>query len=274
MANRDDILLVDSATALKESAAGKIVVAGSQGSVLPASLVARVRARAAILHDAGIGKDEAGVSALPYCETLGMAAATVAGRTARISDAKDMAARGIISRANSLAAKLGVVPGMACREAAERLAAAAQPHTVPPPYDEANARFLAREGRNGLKAWALDSNSHLRESDAGHIVLTGSHGGLVGGRPESALRVKALAAVFNDAGICPDGSSTSRLPVLDEWGIAAATVSAASARISDGRSTYQDGVLSMVNARARALGAREGLSARDFVALVLAAHGG
>ncbi len=104
-------------------------------------------------------------------------------------------------------------------------------------------------------------------------MLTGSHGGLVGGKPELALRVRARAAVFNDAGICPDGSSTSRLGVLDEWGIPAGTVSAASARISDGRSSYYDGVMSLVNGRAQALGAAPGMSARDFVACVLRGDG-
>ena len=49
-------------------------------------------------------------------------------------------------------------------------------------------------------------------------------------------------------------------------GIAAATVSAASARIGDARSTYEDGIVSRVNTRAAALGLREGISARDFVA--------
>ncbi len=58
----------------------------------------------------------------------------------------------------------------------------------------------------------------------------------------------------------------SRLPALDARGIAAATVSAASARIGDARSTYEDGIISRVNARAAALGLREGISAREFVA--------
>jgi hypothetical protein len=81
--------------------------------------------------------------------------------------------------------------------------------------------------------------------------------------------VRAPAAVVNDAGICPDGSSTSRLAVLDQWGIAAALVSATSARISDGRSSYNDGILSMMNERAQAVGAREGMFAREFCDLVL-----
>jgi hypothetical protein len=263
------IVTVDSATALKDQARGHVVVAGSQGSPLPANLVARAGAIACVLHDAGIGKDEAGVSALPYCDGLGMAAATVDYKSARISDSKDMMARGVVSRVNALAAKLGAQPGMKCSEVAELLTRAPTPKTVPAPYDEDKARFLALTGASGRKVWALDSNSHLRDDDAGHVVLTGSHGGLVGGRPESALRVKAYGAVFNDAGICPDGSSTSRLPVLDDWGIAAALVSAASARISDGRSTYEDGVLSMVNERAKAAGGRVGMAAREFCVLLV-----
>jgi len=268
------IVIVESATSLKDQAKGAVVVAGSQGSELPANLVARAGAYACVLHDAGIGKDEAGVSALPYCDGLGLAAATVDYRSARISDAKDMMTRGIISRVNALAAKLGCTVGMKCSEVAERLTQAQKPHEMPPPYDEAKGRFLALTSKSGLKVWALDSNSLLKPDDAGHIVLTGSHGGLVGGKPESALRVKAHAAVFSDAGICPDGSSTSRLPVLDEWGIAAATVSAASARISDGRSSYQDGILSLVNERAKAVGARVGMSAREFVTCLIRAREG
>jgi hypothetical protein len=98
------------------------------------------------------------------------------------------------------------------------------------------------------------------------IVITGSHGGLLGGRPETALKYDVFGALYNDAGIGKDGAGTSRLPALDARGIAAATVSAASARIGDARSTYEDGVISRVNASAAALGLRDGISAREFVA--------
>jgi hypothetical protein len=162
---------------------------------------------------------------------------------------------------------------MRCGEVAALLAHAPMPTTVPEKLSEADGRWLAKTGAKGMKVWALDSNSLMRPDDVGQIVLTGSHGGLVGGNPESALRVRAHAAVFNDAGICPDGSSTSRLGVLDQWGIAAALVSAASARISDGRSSYNEGVLSMVNERAMAVGARTGMTAREFCDLVLRAAG-
>ena len=102
----------------------------------------------------------------------------------------------------------------------------------------------------------------------GTIVVTGSHGGLLGGRPETALKYDALAALFNDAGIGIEEAGVTRLPALDARSIAAATVAAASARIGDARSTYEDGILSRVNARAAALGIAPGMSARDFVAII------
>ena len=98
------------------------------------------------------------------------------------------------------------------------------------------------------------------------IVVTGSHGGLLGGRPETALKYDVRGALYNDAGIGKDEAGVSRLPALDARGIAAATVSAASARIGDARSTYEDGIVSRVNASAAALGLREGMTAREFVA--------
>ncbi len=101
--------------------------------------------------------------------------------------------------------------------------------------------------------------------------MTGSHGGLLGGRPETALKYDALAAVFNDAGIGVDDAGITRLPALDRRGIAAATVAATSARIGDARSTYEDGIVSRFNSRAAALGIAKGVSAREFVAIVRAA---
>jgi hypothetical protein len=60
----------------------------------------------------------------------------------------------------------------------------------------------------------------------------------------------------------------SRLPALDDRGIAAATVAAASARIGDARSTYEDGILSRVNTRAMAFGLAPGMPAREAVAIL------
>ena len=107
--------------------------------------------------------------------------------------------------------------------------------------------------------------------DARAIVVTGSHGGLPGGRRNGVADadVDVFAAFFNDAGGGKDDAGFARLPVFDERGIAAATVWCGSARIGDGRSTYEDGTLSRVNATGERLGMAEGMSARAAVARLL-----
>ena len=101
------------------------------------------------------------------------------------------------------------------------------------------------------------------------IVVTGSHGGLLGRHGQKLRsRYDALAALFNDAGIGIDEAGVTRLPALDARSIASATVAAASARIGDARSTYEDGILSRVNSGAAALGIAPGITAREFVAIV------
>jgi hypothetical protein len=100
------------------------------------------------------------------------------------------------------------------------------------------------------------------------VVVTGSHGGLLGGKRDTALKADALAALFNDAGVGMDEAGVTRLPALDDRGIAAGTVAASSARIGDARSTYEDGILTRVNQRAAARGIAPGMTARQFVEIV------
>ena len=161
-----------------------------------------------------------------------------------------MMARGVISHANRLAASLGVSPGQACRDAAAALQQARPPDRAPPEALEAAFLLISETPQ----VWALDSASLVLPEHKDSIVVTGSHGGLLGNRPETALKYDVLGALYNDAGIGKDAAGTSRLPALDARGIAAATVSAASARIGDARSTYEDGVISRINAHAASLG--------------------
>lgn len=82
----------------------------------------------------------------------------------------------------------------------------------------------------------------------------------------------AAAAVFNDAGVGADRIGITRLPVLAARSIPAAAVDCMSARIGDGRSMWESGRLSHVNAAAAALGATHGMSVRNFASLVAAAR--
>jgi hypothetical protein len=247
-----------------DDVAGKVLVAGSHGGIIAAYLGAAAGAHALILNDAGLGKDGAGIGGLFYLDEIGMAAAAVDCMSARIGDGADMLARGVISHANAYAALCGVVSGLSCREAAARLRTAPRPRSDPPPYAE--GRWLVASGPP--EVWALDSIGKLAPEDEGRILVIGSHGALHGGRPESALGVDASAAVFNDAGVGADRIGISRLPVLAARGIPAATVDCMSARIGDGRSTWESGVLSHTNSVAAGMGVTRGMSVQEFARAV------
>ena len=258
------ILTADSITRVGPEAMGAVVVNGSHGGVYAAYVAAKLRVGAAIFNDAGVGRDNAGIAGLDYLEALGVPAAVVGHDTARIGDGSDMIRRGVIGHVNPPATALGCRVGMACREAAATLQRAAHTGREPPPALE--AAFLLVTEPPAL--WALDSASLVGADQIGTVVVTGSHGGLLGGRPDTALKVDALAALFNDAGIGVDEAGVTRLPALEARGIAAGTVAAASARIGDARSTYDDGVLTRLNSRAAAFGIAPGMSAREFVAII------
>jgi hypothetical protein len=259
------IAIADSITRIADAdARGAVIVNASHGGIYAAYLAAKLGAAAAIFNDAGVGRDRAGISGLAYLQDLGMPAATVGHDTARIGDGADMMTRGVITHANALAKTLGCRPGMSCHDAAAALQAAAPPRHAPPPALEAAFLLVAEPA----PVWALDSASLVAPEHRDAIVITGSHGGLLGGRPETALKYDVRAAFYNDAGIGIDEAGVSRLPALDERGIAAATVSAMSARIGDARSTYEDGILSRVNTSAAALGLAPGMPAREAVALL------
>jgi len=255
------ILTADSITRVGPEAAAAVVVNGSHGGIYAAYLAGKLRVAAAIFNDAGVGRDEAGIAGLDYLEEFGIAAAAVGHGTARIGDGADMMARGLVTHANAAARELGCRAGMACRDAAALLQRAA-PGGREPPTEREGAFLLVAAAP---AAWALDSASLVGAEHVGAVVVTGSHGGLLGGRPDTALKYDALAALFNDAGIGIDEAGATRLPALDARGIAAGTVAAVSARIGDARSTYEDGILSRVNRRAAALGIAPGMAARDFV---------
>jgi len=252
------VLIQDSVVKLPPEAQGAVVVGGSHGAVYAAYMSAKFGCRAAIHHDAGIGKDEAGVGGLAYADALGMAMAAVATASARIGDGRDMYARGLISRTNALAEKCGVRAGMSCREAAELLKTAPWPHTLPPAMGE------TRHMVEGLAC--VDSSSLLVPEDRGGIVATGSHCALNSGQAVEPFRPRL--AFFNDAGPGADKGGIKGFEILDRAGIAGVAVAAQSARIGDGRSTLQDGIVSAANDVACRLGARVGGSALALARLV------
>lgn len=256
------VVAADTITKLPPEAENAVVLSGSHGGVYPGYLAARAKVRAVVFNDAGVGRDEAGVASLAYLEALGIAAATVSYLSCRIGDTADMIARGVISRVNGCAVDVDVAAGMTCAEAASQLRMSRPRHKEPPPVGEGRAEA---PGPGPRRIVLIDSAAMVLPEDAGHIVVTGSHGGLVGGNPAMALRTDGFAAVFHDAGIGIDDAGITRLPALDKRGIAAFTVAAASARIGDARSIYDDGEISAVNETAMRLGAHVGFRAREVL---------
>ncbi len=258
----DSLLVLDSATQLGGGARGRVAVCASHGGRFPAWLAARAGVRAVVLNDAGIGKDEAGVAGIAWLDTLGIAACAVDAWTARIGDGADTLANGIVSTANEAARALGCLPGMYCSDAVRALAKA--PSITAEVAESGQSRAII-ETTGHRAVWALDSVSLARPSDRRAILLTGSHGALLGGRPDRILDMDVFAAFLNDAGGGRDGAGFARVALLATKGVAAATVWNASARIGDGRSTYEDGVLSRVNGVGERLGLHSGMTAREAV---------
>ncbi|WP_108663758.1 hypothetical protein [Acuticoccus kandeliae] len=261
----DGVMTCPTATKFTPDMRGMVVVCGSHGGLYPGTLVVKAGLRGVVLCDAGVGLQEAGIASLPLLDTMGIPAATVSHTSCRIGDAQDMVERGIISFANEAARVLGVQPGDAAAAAAAAMRAAAEPALKTGAGEgEAEARIV--EEGEGRTLVLIDSAAMVTPQDAGAIVVTGSHGGLVGGAPKMALQVDAFLALFNDAGIGIEEAGIGRLPALQTRGIAAATVSADTARIGEARSTLDDGILSAVNEAAAAMGGHIGMPARALVA--------
>ena len=113
----------------------------------------------------------------------------------------------------------------------------------------------------------LDTIAHVQAQDAGHVVVCGSHGGI--SSAEYAARVPAAAVFLNDAGGGKDDAGRACLGFLEAKGIAAGTVSHDTAVIGDALDTWESGVISGVNERARIAGYVAGARLKDAVRAVL-----
>lgn len=87
------VFVVDGVAKLPPEANGAVVVGGSNAATYAAYYSAKSGVRAAIHHDCGIGRDDAGVRGLSWAEQHGMAMAAVATDSARVGDGADSTLR-------------------------------------------------------------------------------------------------------------------------------------------------------------------------------------
>jgi hypothetical protein len=261
------ILAFDSSTYLEGNPTGvtDVIAIGSYcGTRVLAPIFTR-GVKAVIATDAGIGKDEAGISGLKHGETIGVPVASIAAMSAETSNGRSTLL-GEISRANAPARALGVTPGMVAYEAAMRLAKAPAGKSIPTPLGVEEAPVVVEETPKG-KIWATPGTTSIKDKVPTDVICSGANSSRV--MSDGVIRMGAKGAIANDAGIAKNNSAVEGVMLLGEKNIPAASVSTMSARLAEGLSTWNDGVISVVNPVAAARGVKVGMTAKDAARLML-----
>jgi hypothetical protein len=259
-------ILLDSITDATPAIRGAVVISGSHGGLYPATLASGFAPRAVFFHDAGIGFESSGIAGVMALADVGVASAAVDCQSCTIGSAREMQDKGKISRVNQVAASWGVRPKMSVSQAAEILQSCPLPKDRLTPSPEVRKVVQLK---NKTEVILVDSASLVGPQDAGEIIVTGSHGGLINGDPSRAIKACARIAVFNDAGFGPQEIVLSRLPALQSQGVAAVLLSCRSARIGEALSGLETGVISFTNAAAQELGAKPGTRLKTWLESVV-----
>jgi hypothetical protein len=242
-----------------------VIVVGSYcGTRILAPMFTR-GVKAVIATDAGIGKDDAGISGLKHGEQIDVPVATIAAMSAETSNGRSTLL-GEISRANAQARALGVTPGMVAYEAATRLAAALSGKPIPTPLGAEEAPVVVEETARG-RIWATPGTTAIKDQIPNDVICSGANSSRV--FSDGVLRMAAKGAIANDAGIAKNNTAVEGVKLLGEGGIPAAAVATMSARLGEGLSTWNDGVISVVNPVAAARGVKVGMSAKEAARLIL-----
>ncbi|WP_094863652.1 hypothetical protein [Amycolatopsis antarctica] len=240
-----------------------VVVAGSHTAACAVELLLHLRLRGVVGHAAGPGLRAGGVSGLAVLDRAGVPGAAVDGDSAPIADGRAMYERGRVLLANDGAASLGVTAGMPVPEATLLMATGRLgPHAV------RKIQHVVHTGQTGTVI-ALDTIGHADERIDGTVICMGSHSGT--SMADYVERYRLHGTITNDAGDPPERSAVRGMDRLDERGIPAAVVDGTTAAVGDGRSTFDTGIVSQVNACAARLGIGPGTHAADAALRMLAA---
>ena len=262
---RGAIMALDSAAdVLPRNRGFDVLVTASYIGVLPARLVHDHLPRAVIGFDGGVGPQGGNIAGLWYFEALNIPAAAVDVMTIILGDGVDTYRNGRISFLNRPAQDCGVRVGMPVHEAARQMLEN-DPGT-PSAYQVTNRRVM-HETPDGRQVVVTDSIIFGSEADRRNVLVTAGHTGRSGAR--HIIKVRPFGFVCSDGGRGRNDSGMAGLEITNAEGIAGATVDAALARMGDGMSTYEDGVVSAANELALECGVRIGMPAREAAVLLL-----
>ena len=111
--------VVDSITELGPHDEGCVAVSGSHGGLSSARYALVARPLLSVFNDAGVGLDNAGLAALDFLQSHGLAACTVAHHSACIGEAQSTLRSGVVSAANADASTSGIQVGWTCQQAVD-----------------------------------------------------------------------------------------------------------------------------------------------------------
>ncbi len=233
--------------------------------------------KAVFLNNAGIGKNQAGISGLSYYQAENILACAVDHNSAEIGVARDTWESGIISHSNTLAEAAGIQPGDSVQEAVARITNL--PSSTP---DNTNAESLIIDEKensskpdlkkqfqtqiDGVSITVTNSITFLNEGNAGDIVVCGSHGGVSAGHYAQKHRLKAV--FFNDAGIGKNKAGIKSLESLSAAGILACTVDCMSAEIFNGQDVLENGIISVCNQLATSRNIKEKMTVKEAIKFI------
>lgn len=262
---RGSVMALDSAADILPHNRGRdVLVTASYIGVLPARLVHDHLPRAVIGFDGGVGPQGANIAGLWYFEALNVPAAAVDVMSIILGDGVDTYHNGRISFINRPAQDCGVRVGMPAHEAA-RLMLEHEPGR-PSAYQVTNRRVM-HETASGRQIVVTDSIVFGTEADQRNVLVTAGHTGRSGAR--HIINVRPFGFICSDGGRGRNDSGMAGLEITAAEGIAGATVDAHLARMGDGMSTYEDGIISAVNSLAEACGVRVGMSAQEAALLLV-----
>ena len=141
---------------------------------------------------------------------------------------------GIVSYFNDSAHLLGIHAGMPVKDAAMRMVR--RKRWIPETYHPIEVAYQSAWGR----VMAMGSVTFITTGNDGDVICAGSHFGRTSAAYSSRFDLRGV--ICSDAGRCKDDSGISGLAVLQAKRIPGAAVSAESAHIGDGLSTYRDGI--------------------------------
>jgi uncharacterized protein YunC (DUF1805 family) len=275
----EGVILLDSLGDLQPSNLSPILVCASHcgDNGVFARKVKNSHVKAVFLNNSGIGKNQAGISGLAHYEAENILACAVDHKSAEIGVARDTWESGIISHTNKLAEEAGIQIGDSVKDAVAKIINIIDNPSLTQINKSFESIINKKEEKSsrvdlkkqiqtqidGVSITVTDSITFLNESNAGDIVVCGSHGGVSAGEYAQKRHLKAV--FFNDAGIGKNNAGVKSLESLSDAGILACTVDCMSAEIFNGQDILDNGIISVCNQKAKSRNIKEKMTVKEAI---------